>query len=227
MVKLSTFKDFLGLANAATHAAGLLQLDKAPGFEATAFTIPKGEKFVTGGKQYATAEAWEIPESKTDPTDVGITALRDGEGGNLPASQVWQSPVLNIVATNPLPITGGLDQRPGLYPQAAGKTGPTDTALQRALDVAEQVIRAVIGLKATEPLEMDSRVEQGIMLLAMYRWQNSTVQERAHYPPSQHGAAPREQDYFRHQVYQPLMRQVSSLVSHKTKYGRIINGEDT
>lgn len=223
-VAISEFKDFLGHAVAATRAVGLLQMAKAPGFEATAFTIPQGAKFVTGGKQYATAEVWEIPESKTDPTDVAVSALRDGAGGNLPAGQVWESPVLNIVATNPDPISGGADQKPGLYPQDA-KNQPSDNALQRALDVSHDVIKAMLSNDPATELDVtDNRIKQAILLLSAYRLQQNLMQEQQVPVPSQHGAAPMETRYFRARVYKPLMVQITQLLSHKIDWGRAING---
>lgn len=232
-VSTNTFRDFLGFAipgTDGTKAVGLLQITKIPADIGKAFTIPENTYWAAAGRQFISPERWEIPESKTDPTDIAVIANGVGEDGNLPANQEWSIPIFGLLVANPAPFTGGTDPvpaTPGLYYGEEGIT-PTEASLQRALNVAEKVVKGMIGLTADEALDTtDSRVEQAVLLLAMFRFQNNTVQQRELPVPDNLSPSPQQVSYFRAKIYPALLNQVSGLISHLTKYKRQINGEDS
>ena len=161
---------------------------------------------------------------------VTVQAQNAGAQYNIQPSQNWASPQLGgVTVQNAIPFSNGSDdipERKGLYPQRQKGVGPTDTQLQRALDVSHQVIRGMIGLKDTEDFPDDSRTREAVFLLSMYRLENNLTQEAIFAKPTLHATSPQETRYFRANVYRHLMNQVAGLISHLTKWERIINGEE-
>jgi len=230
MITPNDFKQWLGYSlpgSPGTEAVGLLQITKASGRENQSFSIPKDSIFSAKGLQFKNPEAWQVSESRSDPLDIAVRSESVGVAGNLPSGQHWNSPVSGLLVTNPAAFSLGADpipDTPGLYPSDQ-KLEPSDSLLQLHIDTAIMMVRDIIGLLDTETIPSDDpRVKQAIFLLAMYRLENNSSQQKGRNVPDEFETNPQVTSYFRAKVYEPLLMQVRGLVSHLINWKRQING---
>ena len=209
-ISLENFKTFANLPREAvpgTPAVGLLVLTKEAGHEAESFDIPSNSRFISNGLGYETLEDFQLSESATQ-LEVAITAQTPGIRGNLPANQVWTSPVANVVANNPAPLTQGADLIPSSKTDVSWENRP-DSLIQIQLDAAVANIKTRL---AKTDLPDDPRVDRAVYLLANFYMQNRSSQEVQH--KLDEGSISRhETAYYRERVYQAIQLELSNLLN--------------
>lgn len=229
MITVDNFSSFLGLGKApspAKKAVGLITVTQLN--PSTSLDIQQDTQFIhVSGAKFRSTELVTISESQS----FGIVALQAEEGGvlgNIPAgdNSDWTSQIPSIEIQNQNPFTGGVDEQAtikGLYPNRGQFAGYSPEMLERALNVSKAVVRGLIGLQPDEELdETDVRVCEGVYLLAMYRLQNNWSQVLEYPLKSQDEASPLQTKRFMDRLYNPLLKQVIGLISHKRQVKRFI-----
>lgn len=230
MISIDDFRRFLGFSTRDTpgqKAVGILKVSRADQSSTNIINIPAQEWSAQGtGKTFDSTESRIINQSQKH-IEIGIQARLVGASYNLAAGQNWGI-MDGILVTNENPISGGKDVikgQAGMFPDNAD-LGPADSRLQACIDLGKDFARRIIGLKPTEDLdETNILIRECVFLIGMFRLQQNTSQGYSVPIPSGQPVSKQSEVYFRHQIYQPLIRQCQGILSPLIKIGRHINGE--
>lgn len=230
MVTLRDFREFLGFSIEGSGSRGLITIRRKPPIpqDKKSIDIPKNTRFYSNNISFYNPERTILSES-SDFIPLFIVTNTKGEDSNLKPNQQWKTSLPSwitemITIENTQAFSGGIDELPGQYFGGVGEVNLFDNQIQRALDVARLQLAKELGITESNEdtsnfelwLQDDPCIREALMMIAMYRLQQNTTQSlNYNVGYSRGGSFPEQEKYFRHRDFEPLMRQVRGLISHR------------
>ena len=218
MLKIADFRLYLGFFLEGKRAVGILTIrPKTPSDpHREPVDIPKDSIFTTNNLRFFNPEAATLSES-ADFLPLATQSIDQSEDANVPAGQVWVTPIQNIVVTNDTLFQGGRSAKPGMYPTGVSSVNITDSQLERALSVGRFQLRQLLGLNEADQLDEinDVGIREALMILSNFFLEQNIMSELKYNVSRSDGPFPEKTKFPRPDLYKKIVLLVLNLAGHK------------
>lgn len=176
-VTVDNFKNYASWPIAGTAAVGLIVIARTDPASTNIIVIPQGTRFEVHkqGVTFQSLERAEIGESRSQ-IEILVQDIQTRTRGNIPANQAWYSYIKGVTISNPAAFSQGEDNITGGMTASLLANSVSDSNIQNQLDVSTSQVRDMLGLKDSEDLPANIRIDHAVYCLSLYYIEQTSSQ---------------------------------------------------